>query len=113
MRTLSKNSRLFLASYKKASQRFEKAATEAHELAKRALRESFIPIHAIEARAKSVDSLRGKLRRKGYRNPALQVTDLVALRVITYFWQDVDRAAVEVRKCLEINERKSRDVRAE
>lgn len=113
MYTLSKNSRIFLAAYKKAYPRFEKAAREAQELVKRALRDSVIPIHMIEARAKSVDSLRGKLRRKRYRHPARQVTDLVALRVITYFWQDVDRAAVELRSWLEISSRKSRDARVE
>src|SRR5260370_39789389 len=111
MPTLSKDERRFLDAYKKSHPRFEKAALEAEQLGKRALVDSFIPIHVIEARAKSVDSLRGKLRKKAYRNPSAQVTDLVGLRVITDFWQDVDRAAVELGKWLQISPRTYRDGR--
>jgi ppGpp synthetase/RelA/SpoT-type nucleotidyltranferase len=113
MLILSRSDRLFLEKQTKAYSKFEKAAVECKSLAQRILRDSFIPIHLVESRAKSIDSLRGKLRRKRYTNPAVQVTDLVALRVITYFWEDVDRVATELRNWVEVSEIKSRDARAE
>lgn len=113
MLTLSRSARLFLDKQTKAHSKFEKAAAECEDFARNVLRDSFVPIHLIKSRAKAIDSLRGKLRRKKYSNPAAQVTDLVALRVITYFWQDVDRVATELRNWLEVSAIKSRDARAE
>jgi putative GTP pyrophosphokinase len=47
----------------------------------------------ITARTKSVDSFRAKLERKGteYSDPIAEVTDLVGLRVTTYYVEDVRR----------------------
>ena len=69
--------------------------------------DSTIPIHLVQGRAKSIDSLRGKLRHKQYPNPSTQVTDLIGVRVITYSWDDLDRVDTEVRNWIDISERKS------
>lgn len=113
MPKLSREALLFLDKYKRTYPRFERAAVQARKFTALLLDDSFIPIHLVDSRPKSTDSLRGKLRRKKYRNPATQVTDLIALRVITYFWEDVDRVATELRSGLDVSERKSRDARAE
>jgi putative GTP pyrophosphokinase len=39
------------------------------------------------------------------------VTDLIAVRVITYFGHDIDRIERELQAQLEVSERKSRDAR--
>jgi len=67
----------------------------------------------VAARAKSIDSLRDKLRRKHYSRPEREVTDLLGLRVITYFARDIDAVAAELGVHLDVSERKSRDVRRE
>src|SRR5262249_24670803 len=77
------------------------------------LEKSYIPIHAIIGRAKGVGSLRGKLRKKKYTNPAAQVQDLVGVRVITYFSDDVDRVKQQFSGWVEVSAKGSRDARAE
>jgi len=54
--------------------------------------EPALKIHSVTARVKSADSLEGKLARPDRTYESLwDVTDLVGLRVITYFEDDVDR----------------------
>jgi ppGpp synthetase/RelA/SpoT-type nucleotidyltranferase len=45
----------------------------------------------IEGRAKTLDSFTDKIKRKGYRDPLQEMTDLVGLRIITQTLSDVDR----------------------
>lgn len=71
------------------------------------------PIHVVTARAKLPSSLRSKCRRKGYNNPATQATDMLAVRVITYFKRDVNDIAARLRAVLRVSQAKSRDTRKE
>ena len=77
MVTLTRVSRLFLEKYTKEFARFKQAAKEAETFLAAVLADSTIPIHLVQGRAKSIDSLRGKLRHKRYRNPSTQATDLI------------------------------------
>lgn len=113
MPTLSKDARLFLEKYSKAYSRYDQAAKEAGTFVTSLLQDSPLAIHVIQSRPKSIDSLRGKLRKKRYRNPSRQVTDLIGLRIITYSWEDLDAVATELRGWLDVSERKSRDARLE
>ncbi len=62
------------------------------ELVQLLLREPLLKIHSVTARVKSAESLEGKLARPDRTYESLwDVTDLVGLRVITYFEDDVDR----------------------
>ena len=67
----------------------------------------------VTARAKTLDSVRGKLRRKHYRDPDRQVTDLIGVRVITYYRDDVDRVVTRRQENLEINSQDSVDKRGQ
>ena len=113
MPSLRPRDRAFLRKYQTEFTRYTKAAVEAHRHIEAALSGIVLPIHAVTYRPKTVNSLRGKLRRKRYHNPQSGVTDLVGVRVITYFGRDIDRVANTLRSRLEISERKSRDARAE
>lgn len=68
-------------------------------------------IHGVESRAKSVDSVRLKVLRKGYGNPGMQLTDKIGTRIITHFEPDVDRVAKYVRDYLDLDEKRSIDKR--
>ena len=45
----------------------------------------------IEHRTKSIESSLVKIQKKGYRNPLEEITDLVGIRIIAYYKEDVDR----------------------
>jgi ppGpp synthetase/RelA/SpoT-type nucleotidyltranferase len=73
-----------------------------------------IDVIQIESRAKSVESFVEKLRLKGekYENPLEDVTDLVGLRIITYYLEDVESAADLVRREFEVDETNSTAIAA-
>jgi ppGpp synthetase/RelA/SpoT-type nucleotidyltranferase len=68
-------------------------------------------VHLVAARAKQPDSLRGKLRRKKYSDPAAQVTDTVGVRVITYYRSGVDPVAEALKREFQIDRARSEDKR--
>jgi len=65
----------------------------------------------VTARAKTIDSVRRKLRRKRYKQPAQRLTDLIGVRVITYYRDAVDPIVERLRQAFEINERDTTDKR--
>lgn len=69
-----------------------------------------IEVVQLSARTKTVDSFKGKLRRKGtkYENPLDEVTDFAGIRVITYYTEDVDRVVECLLSEFEIDDELSR-----
>ena len=113
MVALSRASRILLDQYSSERASFEAAANEAAVFVREVLEPLALPIHVVLARAKTISSLRGKLRRKQYPNPRKATTDLIGLRVITYFAADIDPVAEQLRRHLDISKRKCRDARKE
>lgn len=68
-------------------------ALKVQELIHSILKAHSITPHSVTAREKSRASLKAKIVREGktYEDPLHQVTDLAAVRIITYFPTDVDR----------------------
>jgi ppGpp synthetase/RelA/SpoT-type nucleotidyltranferase len=110
---LSKNAQIFLGRYAADHRVFIDAAAELQAYIAAAIADLPLPIHATTARAKRPTSLRSKCRRKGYTNPAVQVTDLLAVRIITYFKDHLDSVAARLRELLDVSQAKSRDTRKE
>ena len=77
-----------------------------------ALTKGDIEVTAIEGRVKRRDKLIGKLIRKGQKYHCLDdVTDLVGIRIITLFSDDVDRVAAYMEKMFNVDWNESIDKR--
>jgi putative GTP pyrophosphokinase len=68
-------------------------------------------VHLVTARAKDENSVRRKLRRKRYEKPSTQLTDLIGIRVITYYSDEVDQVADLLKQHFRINKKMSEDKR--
>ena len=69
-------------------------------------------VAAIESRVKSYESLEGKLRIKGEKyNSLADITDILGLRIITYYTDDVDKAASLVERLFTVDWENSVDKR--
>ena len=76
------------------------------------LKGNSIEVTASEARVKGRDSLMGKLVRKGHLYTSIyDITDLVGLRIITLFNDDVDRVAAFIAKTFDVDWSHSTDKR--
>ena len=81
---------------------------------KNIIKSESINVHEIIGRVKTVESLKGKVKRKNYSNLA-EITDLCGIRIITYFSDDVDKIAELISQEFEvdlentIDKRKSED----
>ncbi len=77
-----------------------------------ALHEQSIQLNAFECRVKSEESVTGKLEKKGYKYKNLNdITDLVGIRVVTYYTDDVDKVAVITKQIFDVDWKNSVDKR--
>lgn len=90
----------------------EVLAKEAYDQLLRALREQGIYVTAIEHRVKTENSLAGKLELKGAKYKSIDdITDLVGLRVITFYTDEVDKVAVIAKSIFDVDWQESVDKR--
>jgi ppGpp synthetase/RelA/SpoT-type nucleotidyltranferase len=70
----------FLAWYKDVAAGLEVAARQLETYLAQALKDNNVFLHAVTARAKSVESVAAKLLLKSYTNPKSQMTDQIGVR---------------------------------
>jgi len=98
--------------YRELLPTLEQLAKEAYDLLQRALREQGIYVTAIEYRVKSERSLAGKVELKGAKYKSIDdITDLVGLRVITFYTDEVDKVAAIAKRLFDIDWQESVDKR--
>ena len=98
-RHLDPHCEVILKEYKDNLPRFREVETQIRDSIKRTLADAGLLVAAIESRIKAYDSLAGKLELKGQKyNSLADITDILGLRVITFYIDDVDKVASAVER---------------
>ena len=91
---------------------FQERAAAIHKLLKETLDGAGLLVAAIESRVKTAASLGGKLALKGGKYASLKdITDIIGLRVITFYTDDVDKVASAVERLFTVDWENSVDKR--
>ncbi|MFB9054659.1 GTP pyrophosphokinase family protein [Formosa undariae] len=101
-----------LEEYDKSKIKLVNLSTTLKALVTSLLEQKGIKTHQIETRVKDKESLKKKILRKNnkYENLA-NITDIVGIRIITYFEDEIDQIASIIKKEFEIDKKNSIDKR--
>lgn len=104
----------YVDQYRKLRPTLESLGERVSQLLRDIATSADISVHAIETRAKTVESFSEKSARAGksYKNPLKEITDLCGLRLILYYQEDVEKFVSAIRAEFEIDKR-SVDKRSE
>ena len=112
MSKLNPQSEAILQEYQEHLPQFLEAETQIVKSLQDYLTEGGIRIAALESRVKAEDSLIGKLELKGSKYESLaDVTDVLGLRVITFYPDDVDKVASAIERLYKVDWEHSIDKR--
>jgi ppGpp synthetase/RelA/SpoT-type nucleotidyltranferase len=93
------------AQYRTIQPRYEKLAAEVEYILRDALVEERVPIVSLSKRVKSVASFADKLRRKSYKDPLTEVTDLAGVRIVSYFRGDLARLEYMIQRHFHVHDK--------
>ena len=111
-KTLDAHTEELLKQYDEQLPIYEQMEKLAYDCLRHTLRKQGIYVTSIEHRIKERKSLQGKLELKGSKYATINdVTDIVGLRVITFYSDDVDKVAAIVKRTFDIDWEKSVDKR--
>ena len=109
---LDAHSEAILEEYRSKLPVFEDLSARATKEIKEMLASAGIIVAAVESRVKTESSLAGKLELKGSKYSSISdITDIVGLRVITFYIDDVDKVASLIERLFEIDWENSVDKR--
>jgi putative GTP pyrophosphokinase len=101
-----------IGKFEKDEDLYEDFAIELQSIIEDILDEYKIHFHSVPSRVKSSESLINKINRSDKNYKSLEdVTDLIGLRIITYFSEDVDRIANIIENAFKIDQVNSIDKR--
>ena len=112
MNKLSPHTVDLLNAYNAHLPQLEQLAEQVSSMLLKALREQNIQLNTFERRVKTEDSLTGKLEKKGNKYRTIyDITDLVGIRAVTYYTDDVDKVAAIAKQIFDIDWKNSVDKR--
>ena len=112
MIALDPHSETILQEYQEQLPRFLEAETRISKNLRDYLSEAGVWVAAVESRVKTEASLVGKLELKGAKyNSLADITDILGLRVITFYPDDVDKVASAIERLYEVDWEDSVDKR--
>ena len=101
-----------MAQYRERTAVYERLSHLADEALRNALDAQHVKVTAMEHRIKTESSLAGKLELKGAKYHTLDdVTDIVGMRVVTFYSADVDKVAAIVNEVFQVDWNNSVDKR--
>ena len=110
--TLSPLGEQLLDEYRERLDELQHLSDQVSDILRDNLRNKGIELNAIESRVKTEQSLAGKLERKGDKYHQLSdITDLVGVRVVTFYTDDVDKVAAIVQHLFDVDWSNSVDKR--
>ena len=109
---LDAHGEMLMQQYYELRPTLEQLSENAYDILRHALRKQGIYVTAIEHRVKTEKSLAGKLELKGAKYKSIDdITDLVGLRVITFYTDEVDKVAAIAKRIFDIDWKESVDKR--
>ena len=112
MIALDPHSERILQEYREQLPRFLEAETHISKNLRDYLSKAGVWVAAVESRVKTESSLGGKLELKGTKyNSLADITDILGLRVITFYPDDVDKVASAIERLYEVDWEDSVDKR--
>jgi len=112
MNNLDPHCQAILEEYRQAKPACEEAAVKVKATLEKVFKKSGLIVAAIESRVKTEESLAGKLELKGSKYASLaDITDIVGVRVITFYIDDVDKVASAVERLFKVDWENSVDKR--
>lgn len=86
---------------------FELMSSQISYVLENLLKQNGINYLSIESRTKSLDNIQEKIKRKFYKKPIEQLTDIAGIRIILYLENDVDSVCEIIRKTFDIDVKNS------
>ncbi len=112
MNNIDPHCQAILEEYRQAKPACEEAAVKVKATLEKVFKKSGLIVAAIESRVKTEGSLAGKLELKGSKYASLaDITDIVGVRVITFYIDDVDKVASAVERLFKVDWENSVDKR--
>lgn len=109
---LDQHGEMLMAQYRERTTVYERLSHLADETLRNALDAQHVKVTAMEHRIKAESSLAGKLELKGAKYHTLDdVTDIVGMRVVTFYSADVDKVAAIVNEVFQVDWNNSVDKR--
>ena len=104
MNNLDPHCQAILEEYRQAKPACDDAAVKVKATLEKVFKKSGLIVAAIESRVKTEESLAGKLELKGSKYASLaDITDIVGVRVITFYIDDVDKVASAVERLFKVD----------
>ncbi|OCP20640.1 MULTISPECIES: hypothetical protein [unclassified Ensifer] len=75
------------------------------------LKDAGIPFLTVSGRTKSPSDCLSKAKRKSYKDPALQMTDISGIRVVVYFDYDIEKVSDIIKSnfCVDVSNSRNKD----